>query len=50
MEGPDANTDRGKQPLSAVKLSAAFPGNAEVVYTRKIAISIYDILSFWSAF
>ena len=26
MGGPDAITDRGKQPISAVRLSGGFPG------------------------
>ena len=28
--GPDANTDRGKQPISAVRVSGGFPGNTQL--------------------
>ena len=30
MGGPDANTDWGKQPVSAVRASGGLPGNVKI--------------------
>ena len=39
-EGPNANTDRGKQPISAVRVSGGFPSNESHLFLCHNEISV----------
>ena len=49
--GPDANTDRGKQLISAVRASGSFPGNqVEAATEILIRHNVWGCgLKFWTA-